>query len=87
MTNQEARGYIKGKLDCMNECGVFNREDSYNTDLCDNCHYCYSQGNFGQQKEAFSMAIKAIEKNDKIKLIVKDWEGGLADEIRKILGE
>lgn len=62
MTENEARGYIKGKLDCMNECGVFNREDSENTDLCDNCHYCYSQGNFGQQKEAFSMAIKALEK-------------------------
>ena len=87
MTEQEARGYIKGKLDCMNECGVFNREDSENTDLCDNCNYCYSQGNFGQQKEAFSMAINALEKNDKIKLIVEDWEGGLADEIRKILGE
>ena len=62
MTNQEARGYIKGKLDCMNECGVFNREDSENTDWCDYCHYCYSQGNFGQQKEAFSMAINALEK-------------------------
>ena len=33
------------------------------------------------------IAINAIKKNDKIKLIVKDWEGGLADEIRKILGE
>ena len=33
------------------------------------------------------IAINAIKKNDKIKLIVEDWEGGLADEIRKILGE
>ena len=33
------------------------------------------------------IAINAIKKNDKIKLIAEDWEGGLADEIRKILGE
>ena len=33
------------------------------------------------------IAINAIKKNYKIKLIVEDWEGGLADEIRKILGE
>lgn len=33
------------------------------------------------------IAINAIKNNDKIKLIVEDWEGGLADEIRKILGE
>ena len=67
MKESEAKGFIQGKLDCMNKCNVFEREHSYNTDLCDNCEYCYSQGNFGNQKEAFSMAINALEKQEKIK--------------------
>ena len=41
MTDSEAKGFIHGKLDCMNECGVFNREDIEKKDLCDNCEYCY----------------------------------------------
>ena len=62
MTEIEAKGFVQGKLDCMKKCGVFNKEDIENKDLCDDCHYCYSQGNFGQQKEAFQMAINALEK-------------------------
>lgn len=61
MTEREAKGFIQGKLNCMNKCEIFNKEDSYNND-CDNCEYCYSQGNFGHQKEAFSVAINALEK-------------------------
>ena len=67
MTENEARGYIQGKLNCMNKCDVFEREHSENKDLCDNCEYCYSQGNFVEQKEAFSVAINALEKQEKIK--------------------
>lgn len=70
MKDIEAKGFIQGKLDCMNKCDVFNKEDIENKDLCDDCHYCYSQGNFGQQKEAFSMAINALEKQEKIKEII-----------------
>ena len=70
MTDSEAKGFIHGKLDCMNECGVFNREDIEKKDLCDNCEYCYSQGNFGEQKEAFQMAINALEKQEKIKEVI-----------------
>ena len=62
MTESEAKGFIQGKLDCMNKCGIFNKEDNISDNDCDNCEYCYSQGNFGEQKEAFSMAIKALEK-------------------------
>lgn len=62
MTEMEAKGFIHGKLDCMNECGVFNREDINKKDLCDDCQYCYSQCNFGEQKEAFQIAINALEK-------------------------
>ena len=74
MTESEAKGFVQGKLDCMNKCNVFVREHSYNTDLCDNCEYCYSQGNFGQQKEAFSMAINALEKQEKIKEAFEMWK-------------
>lgn len=74
MTESEARGFIQGKLDCMNECGVFNREDIEKKDLCDSCDYCYSQGNFGEQKEAFSVAIKALEKQEKIKKAFEMWK-------------
>lgn len=58
MTDNEAKGFIQGKIDCMNKCDVF---DCKNTDECDNCEYCYSQGNFGEQKNAFEMAISALE--------------------------
>lgn len=67
MTEVEARGYIQGKLNCMNKCTVFEREDIENKDVCDNCEYCYSQGNFGKQKEAFKVAIQVLEKQEKIK--------------------
>ena len=62
MTESEAKGFIQGKLDCMNKCGVFNKEDNISDNDCDNCEYCYSQGNFGNQKEAFQMAINALKK-------------------------
>ena len=62
MTESEAIGFVQGKLDCMNKCDIFNKEDNVNNDECDNCEYCYSQGTFGQQKEAFQMAINALEK-------------------------
>lgn len=63
MTESEAKGFVQGKLDCMKKCGVFNKEDIENKDLCDDCHYCYSQGTFENQKEAFQMAINALEKH------------------------
>ena len=62
MTESEAKGFIQGKINCMNKCGVFNKEDNDSYNDCDYCDYCYSQGNFGNQKEAFEVAIKALEK-------------------------
>ena len=62
MTESEAKGFVQGKLDCMNKCDIFNKEDKHSDNDCDNCEYCYSQGNFGQQKEAFEVSIKALEK-------------------------
>ena len=74
MKESEAKGFIQGKLDCMKKCGVFNKEDNINYNDCDYCNYCYSQGNFGQQKEAFNMAINALEKQEKIKEAFEIWK-------------
>ena len=74
MTESEAKGFIQGKLDCMNKCGVFNKEDNISDNDCDNCEYCYSQGNFGNQKEAFQMALQALEKQEKIKEAFEMWK-------------
>ena len=62
MTDSEAKGFVQGKLDCMEKCDVFNKEDKHSNNECELCDYCYSQGNFGEQKEAFQMAIQALEK-------------------------
>lgn len=62
MTESEAKGFVQGKLDCMKKCDVFNKEDKHRNNECELCEYCYSQGNFGQQKEAFEVSIKALEK-------------------------
>ena len=74
MTESEAKGFIQGKLDCMDKCDVFEREHSMNADLCDNCDYCYSQGKFGEQKESFEVAINALEKQEKIKEAFEMWK-------------
>ena len=74
MTEIEAKGFIQGKLDCMKKCGVFNKEDNISDNDCDNCEYCYSQGNFGEQKEAFSVAINALEKQEKIKEVFTHYD-------------
>ena len=74
MTEMESKGFIQGKLDCMKKCGVFNKEDNTSDNDCDNCEYCYSQGNFGEQKEAFKMAINALEKQEKIKEAFEKWK-------------
>ena len=73
MTEIEAKGFVQGKLDCMEKCGVFNKEDNTSDNDCDNCEYCYSQGNFGNQKEAFQMAINALEKQIPKKVKIEQW--------------
>ena len=80
MTESEAKGFIQGKLDCMKKCGVFKKEDNIIDNDCDYCEYCYSQGNFGDQKEAFKMAIDALEKIELYKALVT--VGSLCEHIR-----
>ena len=71
MTESEAKGFIQGKLDCMKKCDVFNKEDNTIDNDCDNCEYCYLQGNFDNQKEAFQMAIKALNQSPKMEQFAK----------------
>ena len=59
MTEMEAKDIIQGKLDCMKKCDTF---DCLNSDDCDECDYCYAQGTFVEQKEAFEIAIQTLEK-------------------------
>ena len=68
MTENEAKGFIQGKLDCMNKRDVFVCKYS---DECDSCQYCYSQGTFREQKGAFQIAINALEKQIPKKPILK----------------
>ena len=57
MTESEAKGFIQGKLDCMKKCDIFNKEDKHRNNECELCDYCYSQGNFGEQKELMLQCV------------------------------
>lgn len=76
MTESEAKGFVQGKLDCMKKCDIFNKEDKHRNNECELCDYCYSQGNFGEQKEAFEVSIKALEKQ--IPKKPDRWKSGYA---------
>lgn len=71
MTESESKDIIQGKLDCMKKCDTF---DCLNNDDCDECDYCYAQGTFGEQKEAFQIAIKALKKHEKIKEVFTHYD-------------
>ena len=69
MKENEAIECIKGKLDCMKKCDTFDCLNIYD---CDECNYCYAQGTFGEQKEAFEIAINVLEKQIPKKAKEKD---------------
>lgn len=58
MTEQEAKDMLKAKLKCLELDSDIEGCDGN----CNECEYCYTQGTFGEQKEALAMAIKALEK-------------------------
>lgn len=72
MAEREAKDIIQGKLDCMKKCDTF---DCLKSDDCDECDYCYAQGTFEEQKEAFQIAIQALEKQIPKKPKEKDCIG------------
>ena len=75
MTESEAKGFIQCKLKKKKKCDVFNKEDKHRNNECELCDYCYSQGNFGEQKEAFQMALQALEKQIPKKMVIKNDNG------------
>ena len=77
MTEMEAKDIIQGKLDCMKKCDTF---DCLNSDDCDECDYCYAQGTFVEQKEAFEIAIQALEKQIPKKPIMKPYFDDMEEE-------
>ena len=86
MTESEAKGFVQGKLDCMKKCDIFNKEDKHRNNECELCDYCYSQGNFGQQKEAFEVSIKALEKRIPKKIeIRKATNDDIESELRDFI--
>lgn len=60
MTEQEAKKMLQEKLTCMTLEDLSCIEKGCDRD-CDNCDHNYGQGTSGEQKEALSMAIKALE--------------------------
>ena len=61
MKAEEAKDIMQGKMTCMElETSSWTRR--WCDHDCDNCEYCYAQGNFGERKEALKLAIEALEK-------------------------
>ena len=63
MKKQEAIKMLTVKVECM------RRETSgidvdCNSRNCDNCELCYAQGTMGEQQEALTMAISALQAQD-----------------------
>ena len=70
----------------MKKCDIFNKEDNTSDNDCYNCEYCYSQGNFGEQKEAFQMALQALEKQIPKKIeIRKATNDDIESELRDFI--
>lgn len=76
MTIDEAMEMVKEKLTCMTLEDLSCIEKGCDRD-CDNCEHNYGKGTSGEQKEALSIAIKALEeikmyKDGKLCLIPAD---------------
>jgi hypothetical protein len=61
MKKEEAIKMLKAKRCCM-DLETSGTNQDCNERNCENCSYNYEQGNMGEQKQAFDMAIKALEK-------------------------
>ena len=77
MTESEALGMLKAKLMCMSLEDLACIGKGCDKD-CDNCNYCYEQGNRGQSKEALAIAIKALSEIQQYRAI------GTVSEFREL---
>lgn len=73
MTESEAIELIEASVECYKRQNEVAYEKQCHED-CDNCNLCYKQGTVGEQKEAFHMAINALEKQEKIKEAFEMWK-------------
>ena len=64
MTIEEAKKMAEAKLKCM-ERDVSGKDDDCNNQRCNECPLNYEQGNIGEQIEWLSMAINALEREQK----------------------
>ena len=61
MTNQEAIKMLAAKTECLRR-DTSGIDVDCNSSNCGSCEFCYDQGTMGEQKEALTMAISALEK-------------------------
>lgn len=78
MTENEAKEMLQAKLTCMNleDLSCIEKGCSRN---CDDCEYNYAQGTRGEQEEALSVAIKALEEIQQYRAI------GTVEECREAM--
>ncbi len=77
MTDQEALEMLQAKLTCMklDDLRCVEKGCSRN---CEACDYNYAQGTRGEQKEALSIAVKALAE------IQLCWKLGTLEELRAL---
>lgn len=73
ITENEAKAILEASIECYRRQNKVPYEEQCHED-CDNCNLCYAQGTAREQLEAFSIAIKTLEKQEKIKEAFEKWE-------------
>ena len=73
MTESEAIEKLRAYHKCqrLQVKGIY---EDCNESLCDNCDLCYAQGNTGEHIESVKAAIKALEKQEKIKEVFTHYD-------------
>lgn len=73
MTESEAKAILEAYMECYRRKNEVVYDYRCDKD-CEACGLNYEQGTVGEQKEAFQIAIKALEKQEKIKEAFEMWK-------------